>query len=141
MALAFFILFPSCFLPFTFMIIWGAWCVLICMNLERDWVATVYLEDFIDFWNHFLLSKLFIFHWTENWSSFNWIFYVFQWKKAISYIIIGSHVSHQFYQCLGDSSQTSPGNIRWLVWWGSTLERRGNFRSPERVLKGEIENK
>lgn len=44
-------------------------------------------------------------------------------------------MSHQVYQFLGDSSQTSPGNIRWLGWWESTWGRRRNARSQERILK------
>lgn len=144
MALVSLILFPSYFLPSTFRIIWGAWCVLIYMNLERHWVAIVYLEDFIDFWKHFLLPKLFLFF-TELKTGHHSIgssrFFM---EKATSYIIIGSHMSYQVYQCLGDSSQTSPGDIKQLEGrWerGSTWGRRGNTRSQERVLKGEIENK
>lgn len=56
MMLASLTLSPNYFLPFTFRIFWEASYVLLCMNLEKDRVATVLtvsLADFIDFWKHF----------------------------------------------------------------------------------------
>lgn len=69
---------------------------------QSSYCATVYLEEFIDFWKHFLVPRLFLpFPSMENWPSFNCIF---QWIRQ-HLTVTGSHPEVLGLQCLRDGSR------------------------------------
>ena len=102
---------------------------------QSSYCATVYLEDFIDFWKHLLAPELFLpFPPMENWSSFSWIFQIFQWKRQHLIMLLAPTLRSWVYQCLGDCSQSSPGSRRH----GDGGEAHGEEEEMPGVKKGAV---